>query len=136
MIHIKKLTERYDPIRVTGCGMGIVAVLSLPASLLYMKISGETIEMHADLILPVLYICVVCTAVSHVMWNHALKKTDATKCAAYYPIQPLTSMALGILFLHEHISLNFVLGAVLVLSAMLIHANPRPNHLFSLFRHL
>lgn len=129
MIHIKKLTAKYDPVMVTGCGMGIAAVLSLPASLLYMKVSGEAVEMRTDLILPVLYICVICTAVSHVMWNYALKRTDATKCAAYYPIQPLTSMVLGILLLHEHISMNFILGAVLVLAAMAIHASP--GHRFS-----
>jgi len=124
MIHIKKLSRKYSPILVTGYGMGIAAVLSFPSALLFMKMTGASVEITPQILLPLLYVCVICTAVSHLMWNTALAKTDATKCAAYYPIQPLTSMVLGILLLHEEITLPFIAGAVMVLVAMVIHALP------------
>ncbi len=123
-IHIKRLAAKYDPILVTGCGMGIAALFSLPSSLVYMKATGIPVEITPSLLLPVAYICVICTAVSHLLWNRALAKTEATLCASFYPVQPLTSMLLGILLLRERLTVNFIVGAVLVLAAMLIHAVP------------
>ena len=109
---------------MTGCGMGIAALFSLPSSLVYMKATGIPVEITPSLLLPVAYICVICTAVSHLLWNRALAKTEATLCASFYPVQPLTSMLLGILLLRERLTVNFIVGAVLVLAAMLIHAVP------------
>ena len=104
--------------------MGIAALLSLPSSLVFMRVTGTSVEITPSLLLPVAYICVICTAVSHLLWNRALAKTEATRCASFYPVQPLTSMALGILLLHERLTVNFIVGAFLVLAAMVIHAVP------------
>ncbi|HCT90347.1 MAG TPA: EamA/RhaT family transporter [Lachnospiraceae bacterium] len=129
-VHIKRLAARYDPILVTGSGMGIAALFSLPSSLVFMRVTGTSVEITPSLLLPIAYICVVCTAVSHLLWNRALAKTEATYCASFYPVQPLTSMLLGILLLHEKLTVNFIIGAFLVLAAMLLHAIPE-KHTFA-----
>jgi drug/metabolite transporter (DMT)-like permease len=119
-IYIKKLTAKYDPVLVTGLGMGIAALFALPASALTVSydLLSSLWAMRGELIAPVLYICIVCTAVSHLIWNYVLSKEDATRCAAYYPLQPLTSMLLGAIFLQESVSVNFAIGTVFILVAM------------------
>ena len=36
-IHLKKLTARYDPLLVTGYGMAIAALLSLPSAWVFVR---------------------------------------------------------------------------------------------------
>lgn len=132
-IHIKKLNERYDPILVTGEGMGLAALFNLPAAALYVGVSGVEISLTPSIILPVLYICVICTAVSHLMWNSMLARIPASVCAGFYPLQPLSSMALGILLLGEKVSASFLAGAALILAAMVVHLTD-PAKLLSLIK--
>lgn len=124
MIYIKKLTAVYDPIRVTGSGMGIAALLSGVTSIVWLKLTGKSVDLEPDILLPLLYVCVVCTAVSHLMWNMMLKRMDATVCASVYPIQPLTSMLLGVLFLGEKLTAGFLVGAAMILAGMMMHTMP------------
>lgn len=118
-IHIKKLTAKYSPLMVTGYGMGIAALFSLPASLIYLNLTHTRVVFSADMVLPLLYICIVCTALSHAAWNYALSIIPAARCASFYPVQPISSMLLGILFLHERLTPGFFLGALLILFPML-----------------
>lgn len=120
-IHIKKLSEQYPPLEVTAVCMGIASVFSLPAAYAYYRISGETLHMTSSLILPILYICLICTALSHFLWNRSLRAYGAAYCASFYPLQPIVSMALGVLLLHEPMTAAFLIGLVLIVAAMVIH---------------
>jgi drug/metabolite transporter (DMT)-like permease len=104
--------------------MAVAAVFALPVSAF--TVSPELLaalwSMRWELLLPLLYICIICTALSHLLWNYVLSKENASRCAAYYPLQPLTSMFLGAIFLHESITTNFAIGAILILSAMLLRS--------------
>ena len=132
VIRIKRLTDKYDPIVVTGASMALAAVPALPGALVWMHVTGETAVISPGLLLPLGYVCVVCTAFAHLLWNKALSEEDATRCAAFYPFQPLTSMAMGILFLVEDCSMKFMMGMVLILFSILIrqmhfhHSQLRP----------
>lgn len=119
-IHIKKLTAKYSPIVVTGAGMGIASILTLPSAVIWVRVTGEAVHFDTGLILPGLYVCVICTAVAHLLWNYALSKEDASKCAAFYPFQPVTSMVLGVLLLGEHLSAGFLIGTALILFSIVI----------------
>ena len=120
-IHIKKLSEKYPPLEVTAVCMGIASVFSLPAAYAYYRISGEALHMTSSLILPILYICLICTALSHFLWNRSLRKYGAAYCASFYPLQPIVSVALGVLLLSEPITVPFLIGLVLIIAAMIIH---------------
>lgn len=119
-IHIKKLTAKYDPIVVTGSGMGLASFATLPSALLWMHFTGETVHFSGSLILPLLYVCVICTAVAHLLWNYALSNGNASECAAFYPFQPVTSMLLGVLFLGEVCSTGFIIGTAMILFSIVI----------------
>jgi drug/metabolite transporter (DMT)-like permease len=67
-----------------------------------------------------LYIGLICTALSHVLWNKSLKLLPATTCSLFYPIQPLTSAVLAILVLDEKLTISFIIGAVLIGIGMIV----------------
>lgn len=137
-VPIRRLTARYNPIVVTGSAMALAAVPAIPASATWMRVTGETMHLSGDLVLPVLYVSVVCTAGAHFLWNWAMSKGAATSCAAFYPFQPLTSMVLGVLLLGESCSLSFLTGAALILFSILMRqsGDTHSRHHWSLHRHV
>ncbi len=121
-IHLKKLTALYDPLLVTGYGMAIAAVLSLPTAWLYIRVTGAPVSFTGSLWVPLLYTCLVCTALAHLLWNELLQKLPATYCASFYPLQPLTSMLLGVVLLGEEMTLGLILGAACIVAAMVLNS--------------
>lgn len=119
-VPMRRLTAKYDPIVVTGAAMAVAALPALPASAIWMRATGETMHLSAGLILPVLYVSLVCTAGAHFLWNMAMARGAATGCAAFYPFQPLTSMVLGVLLLGESCSASFLTGAAMILFSILM----------------
>ena len=123
-IRIKKLSVKYDPIVITGSAMAIASVPALFSGLVWLRVTGETLHISAGLVPPVLYVCVICTAGAHLLWNTAMAKGSATGCAAFYPFQPVTSMVLGILLLGEKCSTGFLAGAALIILSIVIRSLP------------
>lgn len=121
-IHLKKLTASYDPLLVTGYGMAIAAILSLPTAWLYIRVTGAPVSFTGSLWAPLLYTCLVCTALAHLLWNELLQKLPATYCASFYPLQPLTSMLLGVVLLGEEMTLGLILGAACIVAAMVLNS--------------
>ena len=79
-------------------------------------------------VLAVLYMGVLGTAVTHSLWNYSLRVMDASFCSMFYPMQPLVSSILGVLFLHEAVTPGFVIGALMIccgIVAAVISAKPR-----------
>ena len=90
------------------------------------KEAAQTMES----ILAVLYMGIFGTAVTHSLWNYSLRVMDASFCSMFYPMQPLVSSILGVLFLHEAITPGFVLGALMIccgIVAAVVSAKPKAN---------
>lgn len=75
--------------------------------------------LHAKYILVLLYVAIFCTTIPHSLWNYCLSRAEASTCSLFYPIQPLTSMVLGVLLLNEHMTVGFIAGAVLIVFGVL-----------------
>ena len=121
-IYLKKLTARYDPLLVTGYGMAIAAVLSLPSAWAFVRLTGDPVLFTDSLWAPLLYTCLVCTAFAHLLWNELLQKLPATYCASFYPLQPLTSMILGVAMLGEKMTPSLLIGAACIVAAMVLNS--------------
>lgn len=115
---VRKITQKYDPILITTYGIIIAAVCTLPFSLWELWVT-PAIQFDGSLVLSLLYIGVVCTALSHVLWNKSLSLLEAGACSLFYPVQPLAAALLGWLFLGEEINGKFIIGAVLIISGVL-----------------
>ena len=77
---------------------------------------------HMDYIFesPLVYMGVVCTAFTNILWNKSLSLLPANTCSAFYPIQTLTSSFLGVVVFHDVLTTSFVLGSAFIIVGVLI----------------
>jgi drug/metabolite transporter (DMT)-like permease len=119
-VFTRKVTQKYDSIQITRYAIGVAAVCYLPICL------GEVVgnsDIHFEMswVVALLYMSVICTGVAYLLWNKSLSILEAGTCSAFYPIQPLVSAGLGIVFLHEQLGIAFVIGAVMITAGVLIN---------------
>ena len=118
-VSIRKISGYYDPVQIALYGMCIALLFNIPAAVLeniFMTQSHPT----AVALLSCLFVAVFGTAVAHTCWNKSLQLLSASTCSMFYPLQPLVSAVLGVLLLHEVITWQFVVGAVLICSGIVI----------------
>ena len=117
-VMIRKVTKAYDPIIITFYGMLLALIPTAPAMLVELHFRPILITLPG--ILQVLYLGLVTTCAAHVLWNKGLQRMPAAACSAFYPVQPLTSALLGVLFLHEPITSSFIWGSAAISCGILL----------------
>ena len=117
-ISVRRITKKYDPIVVTTYAIMIATAASLPFAGYEVLLTPHAALFSTVSILCVLYLGAVCTAIPGFLWNKSLSLVDASTCSLFYPIQPLVSVLLGILFLSEKIDLKFFTGAILIMGGI------------------
>lgn len=119
-ILVRRLSARYDPLVLTTYGILIATVCILPASAWELCTSDVQIEVHSSAVLGLLYMSFLGTALAHYLWNNSLSLIEAGRCSLFYPLQPLVATILGVLFLHEPLTVNLVIGGVLIIGGILV----------------
>ena len=78
--------------------------------------------MHAsrEAWLGVLYLCVMTSVVAYLLWYWALGHLAAARVAVFSNLQPLGTALLAHWFLGEHITGQFLLGALVVIAGVLL----------------
>ena len=56
-----------------------------------------------------------------------LSDLDASFCSMFYPMQPLVSAILGVLFLHETVTPSFILGALMICGGIVAAVKSAPK---------
>ncbi len=122
-VAIRKISGFYDPVQTALYGMMIAIVLNLPAAIFENVFMAQS---HPTMIalLACLFLGVFGTAVAHTCWNKGLSCLNASTCSMFYPLQPLVSAVLGVLLLHEHITWQFVVGAILICCGIVVNFLP------------
>ena len=120
----RKVTMQYNPLYITRLACGIAAVCYLPIAAFEaftVQNSVASILLHdSSCLFSLLYMGIICTGIAYFLWNKSLSVLDAGTCSAFYPIQPMISTLLGVFLLGEQITWNFGLGALLIVSGVLI----------------
>jgi len=112
--------QKYDSVTVTIYSMIVGLIFALPASIIELKYTAfHFSDLTPSIAIWIIYIGIVCTAGGLLFWNKALELLDAATCSLFYPIQPLTSAILGILFLGEVLNWNFIVGSTLIIGGIL-----------------
>ncbi|MFQ7695024.1 MAG: DMT family transporter [Christensenellales bacterium] len=125
-IIIRRVSGRYDPIQIAL--IAILCALPLTGGWSLIELQSAPCSFTLESVLAVLYMGVLGTAVTHSLWNYSLRVMDASFCSMFYPMQPLVSSILGVLFLHEAVTPGFVIGALMIccgIVAAVISAKPR-----------
>lgn len=116
----RKVTQNYEPLQITRNSAGVAAMLYLPVCLWEVQAEGG---LHPDFscVAALAYMGILCTGLAYLLWNKSLSALEAGTCSAFYPIQPLVSAGLGIIFLGEKIRMTFWTGAVLIVAGVLVN---------------
>ncbi|MBP2637289.1 MAG: DMT(drug/metabolite transporter) superfamily permease [Firmicutes bacterium] len=117
-VAVRKITQKYDALQITTYAIIIAAICTMPFSLWELSVSSD-VQFDGSVMLAILYIGLVCTALSHVLWNKSLSMIEAGTCSLFYPLQPMVAVLLGGIFLGESISANFVFGAILIICGVM-----------------
>jgi len=114
----RRINQKYDSLTITTYSFFIATVCSFPTALYeFATVDIKIFEPH--LIYSILYIGIICTALTNLLWNKSLSMIDAGNCSLFYPIQPLVATLLGWLLLGESVDISFVAGAVLIIGGVL-----------------
>lgn len=125
-IIIRRVSGRYAPMQIAL--IAILCALPLTGGWSLIELQSAPCSFTLESVLAVLYMGVLGTAVTHSLWNYSLRVMDASFCSMFYPMQPLVSSILGVLFLHEAVTPSFVIGALMIccgIVAAVISAKPR-----------
>ena len=109
---IRRVSGRYDPMQVAM--MGMVFALPFTGAWAAIELQSAPIAFPLQSILAVLFMALVGTATAHTLWNTSLSLMDASFCSMFYPMQPLVSAVLGVVVLGEQITVNFVVGGLII----------------------
>jgi drug/metabolite transporter (DMT)-like permease len=105
-------------------GLANVALISLTFPLMgsrpWMDISPKDFALA-------LYMGMISTALSYVLWNGVLKKLKASQGGLVQLLVPVVTSGLGVLLLSEKVTPALVLGGSLVLAAMYVNGSSRIN---------
>ena len=120
----RKITQSYAPLHISRLACTVAALCYLPAAIIECSMTHTNVfsilTHDASCTLSLLYMGVLCTGVAYTLWNKSLSILNAGVCAAFYPLQPAVSTLLGILFLGEVLTHNFVIGSVMIVCGVLI----------------
>lgn len=111
-IIIRRLGGRFDPMQVAM--MAMLFAIPLTGAWAAVELRTQAISFPAASVLAVLYMGTIGTAAPHSLWNYCLSKMDASFCSMFYPMQPLVASTLGVIFLGERITANYLAGAAII----------------------
>ncbi len=111
-IIIRRLGGKYDPMQVAM--MAILCAIPLTGAWSLMELRTAEISFPTASVIAFLYMGTIGTAAPHSLWNYCLSKMDASFCSMFYPLQPLVSATLGVLFLGERITASYLIGAAII----------------------
>ena len=117
----KGFLQKYDNLWVTTWMFFISGIVLL---ILNFKtfINLNLPEMTPELIGSILFTIFGATGLAYYLTNTTLKRLPATISALAVYIQPVIAGIVGVLFLHESITINIVIGDLLIISGVLVAA--------------
>lgn len=113
-VFMRKITQKYDPVQITTYGILIAAACNLPIAITQTAVSGK-LSLDFPAVLSLLYMGIVCTGFAHFLWNKSLSMLPAGNCSLFYPIQPVTSVMFGVIFLRESLTSKMIIGGLLII---------------------
>ena len=73
---VRKITQKYDSLVITAYGMLIAMILTLPVAGCEMFFTSHVQLFQGAVILSLLYMGLICTALSHFLWNRSISMIE------------------------------------------------------------
>ena len=94
-------------------------ILSIPAAAVELR-TQPVGEITVGVILGVLYLGVISSAVSFVLWNQAFALVEASVASLFFFAQPLVGVLLAMILLGQPLTPQLLVGAVLIIAGVLL----------------
>lgn len=117
-VTVKRITKKYHPMVITTYAILVAFFCTIPFSAYELATTPGVQIFRPGVLAGLLYIGLVCTAMTNVLWNVSLSMIEAGSCALFYPLQPMVAALLGALFLGERMGLSFFIGAAFILGGV------------------
>lgn len=116
---IKKV-DTYSSLQITIMSTIVAIICLTPVVLSDTAMLSKVNFLNPEVIFCLLYLGVISTAGAFVMWNQGLMLVDASVSGLFFLLQPVVGTLLGVLLLHENITLGFILGTLFIIGSVWI----------------
>jgi drug/metabolite transporter (DMT)-like permease len=119
----KPVAAQYGTVSATAFTYLAGAFVFLPAGLPAL-VTQPWLELSWGVLLAFFYVAVLASVLAPLIFYYALRYISASRLAALTYVQPVVTTASSVLILSEKLTLNFLLGATVVLTGILLTQRP------------
>jgi drug/metabolite transporter (DMT)-like permease len=109
--------KRSTPIKITIVQFATVAILS---SVSVLVIGDMPNELEIGVMLPILYLGVVCTGIAYFLQTYAQKFAKSTHTAIILSLEAVFGSLLSIIIVHEVFTIQMIIGSFIILTSILV----------------
>ncbi len=114
---VQKIPSHYDSITITYYQMLYGAIGFIPLVFLERPMCTN---INLEVILAVLYLSAGCSVGALLLYNYGLKRLPASHASSLMNVMPVFGIILSAIILHENITLNQMIGGIIVLCGVII----------------
>lgn len=106
---------------LTIYAMMVAMAVDIPFAIVEIYTSGVNMAaLEPAAVMGILWVGVIPTAVSNLLWSRALEKLPAATCSLFYAIMPITTGLLGVVLLAESMTVRFAAGSAVVIAGVIV----------------
>lgn len=113
-------TLHYSPLTVSSVSVFITTIIFFFISLFTFRPHYVTVLMQPSILLLTVYLGICVTAMTYLLYQWAVKYSSATTAALGNYLQPIFSVFMNVLLLHEVVTPLFFLGGLIVFAGLFI----------------
>jgi drug/metabolite transporter (DMT)-like permease len=127
-VYVKKASSRYSSLTITTYAILFALLFTTPVAIGEMRNQAVQIFANPKVWMGILYIGLISTALAFFLWNKGLDLLEAGVGSLFFCFQPVVGCLLGWLLLNEVLDAKFFIGAVFIISGLLIASFPQRNN--------
>ncbi|SFU32205.1 DMT family transporter [Alicyclobacillus macrosporangiidus] len=124
----KRWGGRLTPFEVTAGAAVYGAIPSLAFGLWSLR--GQTLHMTPMAWVALVYVSTVASVAAYFVWTSGVERVGAGRAAPWMNLLPVWSVVLGVLLLHEHLTVRALIGGAVILAGALltgVRSGKRPS---------
>ena len=114
---VQKIPNKYDSITITYYQMLFGTIGFIP--MIFLE-EPMFCDININIILSLLYLSVGCSVLALLLYNYGLKKIPASHASTLMNVMPIFGIILSALILHESITMNQIIGGIIILLGVFI----------------
>ena len=117
---MKSVTERYSTFFITRKVFFYGLLTILPYYLLYPGFPSTEVIFSPEVLWNLLFLSVIASMVCFLVWNWVIRQLGAVVATNWVYFNPIITILLAWWLLHEHITIWFLLGSLLIIVGMIL----------------